>query len=46
MPRTLDEAVPGGRGLLLVRSIAPRLGYERRDGFNRVILGFPLDPGP
>ena len=44
MPRTLDEAVPGGRGLLLVRSIAPRLGYERRDGVNRVILGFPLDP--
>ena len=44
MPRTLEEAVPGGRGLLLVRSIAPRLRYERRDGFNRVTLGFPLDP--
>jgi len=42
MPRTLEEAVPGGRGLLLVRSIAPRLGYERRDGVNRVTLAFPL----
>ncbi len=44
MPHTLEEAVPGGRGLLLVRSIVPRLRYERRDGVNRTILGFPLDP--
>src|SRR5262245_22796115 len=25
IPRTLEEAIPGGRGLFLVRSIAPRL---------------------
>ena len=43
MPHTLEEAVPGGRGLMLVRSIAPRLRYERRDGVNRVTLAFPLD---
>jgi serine/threonine-protein kinase RsbW len=42
LPHTLEEAVPGGRGLLLVRSIAPRLSYERRDGVNRVTLAFPL----
>ena len=43
LPSTLDEALPGGRGLLLVRSIAPRVRYERRDGVNRVTLAFPLD---
>ena len=43
MPRTLEEALPGGRGILLVRSIAPRLRYERRDGVNRVTMAFPMD---
>jgi serine/threonine-protein kinase RsbW len=42
-PHSLDEATPGGRGLLLVRSIAPRLSYERRDGVNRVTLAFPIE---
>jgi len=42
MPRSLDEAIPGGRGLMLVRSIAPRVDYERRDGRNRVTIAFPL----
>jgi serine/threonine-protein kinase RsbW len=46
LPRTLEETVPGGRGLLLVRSIAPRLSYESRDGVNRVTLAFPLDAPP
>ena len=41
--RSLAEAVPGGRGLMLVRSIAPRLRYERRDGRNRVTVAFPLE---
>jgi serine/threonine-protein kinase RsbW len=43
LPHTLEEAAPGGRGLLLVRSIAPRLRYELRDGVNRVTLAFPRD---
>jgi len=43
-PRSLEEAVPGGRGLMLVRAIAPRLRYERRDGRNRVTVAFPLEP--
>ncbi len=42
MPHSLEEAVPGGRGLMLVRSIAPRLSYERHDGRNRVTVAFPL----
>jgi anti-sigma regulatory factor (Ser/Thr protein kinase) len=42
MPRSLDEAIPGGRGLMLVRSIAPGVDYERRDGRNRVTIAFPL----
>jgi serine/threonine-protein kinase RsbW len=40
---TLEEATPGGRGLLLVRSIASRLLYERRDGANRLTIAFPLE---
>jgi anti-sigma regulatory factor (Ser/Thr protein kinase) len=40
---SLDEAVPGGRGLLLVRSIAPRVAYERSNGVNRTTIAFPLE---
>ena len=43
LPHTLEEATPGGRGLLLVRSITPRFRYERRDGANRVTIAFPLE---
>ena len=43
LPHSLEEATPGGRGLLLVRSIAPRLAYERRDGVNRVTMAFPIE---
>ena len=42
MPRSLEEAIPGGRGLMLVRSIAPRVSYERRGELNRVTIAFPL----
>ena len=41
--RSLEEAVPGGRGLMLVRAVAPRFRYERRDGRNRVTVAFPLE---
>jgi anti-sigma regulatory factor (Ser/Thr protein kinase) len=40
---SLDDTVPGGRGLMLVRSIAPRLRYEHRDGRNLVTVAFPLE---
>ena len=42
--RSLEEAIPGGRGLMLVRSIASRVEYERRDGRNRVTVVFLLRP--
>ena len=45
MARTLDEAVPGGRGLLLVRAVASRVAYERRNGVNRTTIAFPVDDG-
>jgi serine/threonine-protein kinase RsbW len=41
--RTLEEAIPGGRGLMLVRAVAPRVSYERRNGVNRTTIAFPLD---
>jgi anti-sigma regulatory factor (Ser/Thr protein kinase) len=43
IPQSLDEAVPGGRGLMLVKAICQRLDYERRDGKNRVTFGFYKD---
>ena len=43
--RTLDEALPGGRGLMLVRAVAPRVAYERRNGVNRTTIAFPVDAG-
>ena len=42
-PQSLEEAVPGGRGLMLVRSIAPDVRYERSDGVNRVTIRFSAE---
>jgi anti-sigma regulatory factor (Ser/Thr protein kinase) len=36
--RPLDERVPGGIGLELVRRLASRLDYERRDGENHLAV--------
>jgi anti-sigma regulatory factor (Ser/Thr protein kinase) len=41
--QSLEEAVPGGRGLLLVRSIASRVAYQRSHGVNRTTIAFPVD---
>jgi anti-sigma regulatory factor (Ser/Thr protein kinase) len=43
--QTLEEAEPGGRGLLLVRKFAAQLQYHREQGCNRLSLRFsaPLD---
>ena len=41
--RTLEESLPGGRGLLLVRAVAPRVAYERRNGVNRTTIAFPVE---
>ncbi len=41
---SLDEVVPGGWGLGLIRRTCPEPHYERRDGKNRLTLRFPLKP--
>ena len=44
--QSLEDALPGGRGLLLVRSIASRLTYQRSQGVNRTTIAFPADGSP
>lgn len=34
LPKTLDEALPGGLGLAMIRRCADRLGYRRDEGRN------------
>jgi serine/threonine-protein kinase RsbW len=34
LPTSIDEAAPGGHGLMLVRKHANSIAYERRDGRN------------
>jgi len=41
--QSLEDALPGGRGLLLVRSIAPRVAYQRSNGVNRTTIAFRAD---
>lgn len=36
-PRTLEEAVPGGLGLAMIRKATQALSHERRDGRNRLV---------
>lgn len=38
LPTTLEEAVPGGLGLMLVRNFAQSVAYERRDARNRLTI--------
>jgi len=38
-PGSLADARPGGLGLRLVRRFARHIGYERRDGSNRLTVG-------
>jgi len=40
---SLEDALPGGRGLLLVRSIASRVTYQRSHGVNRTTIAFSVD---
>lgn len=39
---SLEEAVPGGLGLTLLRHYCRDIAYERVDGRNRLTLRFPL----
>ena len=38
-PRTLDEALPGGLGLAMIRRCADRLGYRHKGGRNHFTFG-------
>ena len=38
LPRTLDEARPGGLGLRIVRSATETMAYRRADGWNSLTL--------
>ena len=38
LPETLDDAQVGGLGLLMIRTTASSMAYERRDGQNRFSL--------
>jgi serine/threonine-protein kinase RsbW len=46
-PGNLDDAVPGGLGLLLIRSFASQIDYESGPGGNRLTLRFvvPVEAG-
>ncbi len=46
LPRTLQEAEPGGLGLLLVRRFMDERSYERSDGSNVLKLGIHWSKGP
>jgi serine/threonine-protein kinase RsbW len=46
LPRTLEEAEPGGLGLLLVRRFMDELSYERCDDRNVLKLGIYWSQGP
>jgi serine/threonine-protein kinase RsbW len=38
-PKRLDEAIPGGLGLTMIRRCADRLGYRHEDGRNHFTFG-------
>lgn len=40
----LEHASPGGRGLVLIRRVAPVVRYERRGERNRLTLEFDSEP--
>jgi len=40
---SLEETPPAGRGIVLIRSAADDVSYERREGKNRLTLRFTID---
>lgn len=46
LPRSLEEASPGGLGLVFIRSYTDAATYERRDDKNRLSLVFVLGAPP
>jgi len=44
LPSTLDEAEPGGRGLVLVRAFSKAIDYSREQGRNRIKVRISREP--
>jgi anti-sigma regulatory factor (Ser/Thr protein kinase) len=44
-PASLEAAVPGGLGLMLVRRNAQRIDYRRRDGRNVLTVALAIEGG-
>lgn len=44
LPKTLDEASPGGLGLVLIRRLCSALQYRREDGRNHLTFGARWNP--
>ena len=43
LPTSIDQATPGGLGLMLVRKTARSVAYERVDGRNRLTIGIAIN---
>jgi serine/threonine-protein kinase RsbW len=43
-PGTLDEAEPGGLGVVMIRKFSDEVAYERRDGANRLTFRVRWEP--
>jgi len=41
-PKSLEDAIPGGLGILLIRSFASEINYTSESGHNQLILRFTL----
>jgi anti-sigma regulatory factor (Ser/Thr protein kinase) len=42
-PKAIDQAAPGGRGLLLVQKFARSTSYQRGEGRNQLVIGLARD---
>jgi len=42
VPSSIDDLVPGGRGIQLLRKFAGSLAYQRLPGSNRLSIGFTI----
>ena len=46
LPKSLDEATPGGLGVHLISRYTSRLEYRRQDARNMLRLWLPIQPAP
>jgi len=46
LPKSLDDATPGGLGVHLIRRYTSRLEYRREGARNKLRLWLPIQPAP